>query len=277
MRVSRSLHKLGLVLVASVAAAALVTPNASAVVNGQPDQGQHPYVGTLVLQDKTNGSYHYWCSGTMISARVFLAAGHCMSAGFLEYTFPGSEIVGLTLNPVVAPADNAPEPTPLYSGEPVTAPGWPGKSWTLDVGVYVLDEPLSGLPALPVIPDEGQLDTMGLTGQEVTLVGYGATRDKTGGPNGLATSTAGTRLAATQRITGVSPRWIHLLGNAAAGAGGMCYGDSGAPRLLEVGDRTMVIATSWWLGKWCQAPEMALRLDTPTIHAFLQDAIQNNR
>jgi hypothetical protein len=51
---------------------------AQAIINGEPDRGPkaHPYVGAYVA--KFEGELLPVCSGTLISPRVFLTAGHCM-------------------------------------------------------------------------------------------------------------------------------------------------------------------------------------------------------
>jgi hypothetical protein len=56
---------------------ALSSGVAQAIINGQPDTGPkaHPYVGALVT--KVEGQLQNFCSGTLISATVFLTAGHC--------------------------------------------------------------------------------------------------------------------------------------------------------------------------------------------------------
>ena len=248
---------------------------ASGVVNGQPDGTTHPYVGTLAL--KLSGdppTYHAWCSGTMVTARIFVAAGHCMSPEFLEASYPGSEILGLTLAPVV---ETTTEPK-HYAGTAVPMLGWPGKNWTRDVGVFILKDEILLLKGmdLPVLPEVGQVSELDLKGQEVTIVGYGWDRARTGGPNGLDPTAAGTRRYATEKVVAVAPRNLHLLSNIAGGASGMCYGDSGAPRLFDHGEETIIVATSWWLGTYCQAPEMPLRLDTREIHDWLELVVETN-
>jgi|SRR5215203_1846325 len=47
------------------------------IINGEPDRGSnaHPYAGALVT--KVEGQLQYFCSGTLISPKVFLTAGHC--------------------------------------------------------------------------------------------------------------------------------------------------------------------------------------------------------
>jgi secreted trypsin-like serine protease len=55
---------------------------AQAIINGEPDRGPnaHPYVGALVSvppSGEFKGQRIPVCSGTLISPRVFLTAGHC--------------------------------------------------------------------------------------------------------------------------------------------------------------------------------------------------------
>jgi hypothetical protein len=272
----RSRIALALAAAAAVALALMSAP-ASAVVNGRPDHaGAYPYVGTLIISvpaETDTVQYHYWCSGTMVSPTVLLAAGHCFDQQYLESVFGvGSEIRGMTLD---ADASGYMDqlPASLRTGEGFKAPGWPGKAWKLDVGVYVLGSNDAYDGPLPTLPSAGQLDTMSLTGQQATIVGYGMTRDRTGGSNGFSDLDDGYRTYAPQRITAVTPTTVHLLGNIAAGGSGPCAGDSGAPRLVDVGGSPMIMAISHWAGPYCQTPEQALRLDTPTILGFIDDHI----
>lgn len=261
---------------AAAVALALMSAPASAVVNGHPDdEAAYPYVGTLIISVPTGietpVEYHYWCSGTMVSPKVFLAAGHCFDQAYLESVFgEGSQIEGMTLD-ADASGFMSELPASLRAGEGFKAPGWPGKAWKLDVGVYVLgsDDAYDG--PLPTLPAAGQLDSMHLTGQQATIVGYGMTRDRTGGRNGFSDLSDGHRRYATQRITALTPTTVHLLGNIASGGSGPCAGDSGAPRIVDVGDSPMLVAISHWAGPYCQTPEQALRLDTETILHFIHE------
>ncbi len=78
------------ILVALVATFALAAPVA-AITNGQPDNGEHPYVGQLLfyvpdVQDSRFDDPGAWfnCSGTLVSPTVVLTAGHCTYAVGLE-------------------------------------------------------------------------------------------------------------------------------------------------------------------------------------------------
>src|SRR3954471_17980651 len=131
------------VLVAIVLAVAVSAP-AGAIINGQPDDGAHPNVGTVIWRDGA-GRLFRSCSGTLISRSVFLTAAHCV------IPFPGSEdehVVGVSFDEITPPV-------PAYvSG---TAYGDPRFRWSngagggatccgsdmFDVGVVVFDNPIT--------------------------------------------------------------------------------------------------------------------------------------
>jgi hypothetical protein len=57
----------------------LAVPGALAINYGEPDGNGHPYVGLVVFKDAA-GTPLWRCSGTLLSARIFLTAGHCTEA-----------------------------------------------------------------------------------------------------------------------------------------------------------------------------------------------------
>ena len=66
------------IIIASILALALVLSLvgvASAITNGQPDAGRHPYVGLLVFDDADGPAWR--CSGALIAPTIVLTAGHC--------------------------------------------------------------------------------------------------------------------------------------------------------------------------------------------------------
>ena len=74
------------ILAALVAALAIAAP-ASAITNGTPDGGEHPYVGQLIfyVPDAESALFNdpggwFSCSGTLVSPTVVLTAGHCTFA-----------------------------------------------------------------------------------------------------------------------------------------------------------------------------------------------------
>ncbi len=64
----------------------LATP-AAAIQYGEPDNGDHPYVGGLVYQVDAN--VFIGCSGTMVGSTTFLTAAHC----YPDETF---QLIGVT-------------------------------------------------------------------------------------------------------------------------------------------------------------------------------------
>lgn len=73
------------IVLAAVLSLAVAAP-AAAILNGQPDNGEHPYVGQLFffVPHEINPSFPaddpgswFNCSGTLISATILLTAGHC--------------------------------------------------------------------------------------------------------------------------------------------------------------------------------------------------------
>ena len=87
---------------------ALVT-SALAFTNGEPDGNAHPFVGSLVVKFPDGGLIQ-WCSGTLISERVFLTASHCTAPldRFLAAN-PGSQAL-VTFDPTISVAGTS------YSG-----------------------------------------------------------------------------------------------------------------------------------------------------------------
>ena len=62
-------------IAAAAAAFALLTAPAGAVQGGTPDGNGHPYVGMSVYY--YHGVPLWRCSGTLVSADVYVTAGHC--------------------------------------------------------------------------------------------------------------------------------------------------------------------------------------------------------
>src|SRR5258706_15532663 len=71
----KKLTLLGALVVSLVFSAAPAAP----VTDGALQGNVHPYVGLMVAQDAT-GAPLWRCSGRLLSARVFVTAGHCTGA-----------------------------------------------------------------------------------------------------------------------------------------------------------------------------------------------------
>jgi hypothetical protein len=233
----------GLMLIANVSPAGAVT-------DGVPDGNAHPYVGLAVFYDAAGVPTHR-CSGTMISATVFLTAGHCTD---------GAESARVWFDEYVSGAVGYPR-TGGYTGTPSTHPNF---VWSIpntsDVGVIVLDTSPGVWWAS--LAEAGMLDSLATQrGQQetrFTVVGYGLQQIR---PNELDDTQ---RLQATVRLVNLRSALtdgynIHHT-NAPGTGGGTCFGDSGGPVFLS-GTSTIVGITSFGLNQNCAGGGFAYRTD----------------
>lgn len=230
----------------------------SAITNGEPDAGDHPNVGAIIMEH-SDGFREIWCSGTLISSTVFLTAAHCLedleAQGWKAY---------VTFDQEWTPASK------LYSG---TVYVHPDTTWAQDnpndVAVIVFPRPIRGIPPAS-LPSAGLFDRLSLHGQTFTAVGYGMHEPVIGdGP--IYGSTTNDRWRAVSTFNSLTNAWLRLSQNDATGDGGTCVGDSGGPNFLGSGaSETSIIAAITVNGdEYCQALNQTLRLDTPSVRSFL--------
>jgi hypothetical protein len=70
------MRRLLLSLLAALVAMVMVASPAGAITYGEPDAGEHPYVGFMIFFDPNEPGW-FSCSGTLLDANTFLTAGHC--------------------------------------------------------------------------------------------------------------------------------------------------------------------------------------------------------
>jgi hypothetical protein len=232
------MRRVVLVLATMVLAILLAGGVAQAIINGHPDRGPnaHPYVGAYVAKEA--GKLRPVCSGTLISPKVFLTAGHCTQVEIekdrpiyvsFDPTYkPGaSRLIKGTphthpkfCNPL--PPTNDPSCVP-----PPGLPGFPPNRPRYDVGVVVLKQPVR-MATYGALPAAGLVDTL-KKGQRFTTVGYGV---RTFDPSG------GERYKATVKLLNTTPpldaMFVRTTGFRGIGRGGegTCSGDSGGPLFL---------------------------------------------
>jgi hypothetical protein len=278
-----------LLLAAAVVAVALVAVSpAGAVQGGTFDAANaYGYVAMSVYYDAA-GVPLWRCSGTMISPRVYVTAGHCTgldegstpthaelwftnkltAADVGDYPFDGSSCAGHTGYPCQGDVGGTPHPNPGWTGE-LTLPD------THDMGVVVLDReaPVTTFAKLAPV---GYLDALatarGRQDVDFTIVGYGVQFER---PN--------LEIAKAQRFIGtvqLQDLRSHLAGGAevrftdAAGGGtggsGTCFGDSGGPVFSTAPDGTQyLVADISWGTKYCKGTSAGYRLDTAAAQAFI--------
>ncbi|GAA4408706.1 hypothetical protein GCM10023168_26470 [Fodinibacter luteus] len=249
---------MGVATLAAGLLAALSAAPANAVTDGALDGDGHPYVGLMVARD-ASGAPLWRCSGTLISANVYLTAGHCTEA-------PAKSAVIYFAADVQSLAGY---PNSGYdaTGTTYTHPDYnPDAFFVRDLGVVVLDKPVDKVTygALPRLDSLDALKTKrGLTKQTFTSVGYGLQKSF---PDAAAwkESALKIRMVATPRLIqlnapGFTGDFSMLLSNN-ANTGGTCFGDSGGPNFLG---NTNVVAgvTSFGMNSTCGGTGGVFRMD----------------
>lgn len=246
---------LAAVAVASAIGVGAVGP-AGAVTDGEPDGNGHPYVGLMVAQNAKREPL-WRCSGTLLSARLFLTAGHCTEApaAHVEIWFAADVESGI-------PANGYPN-TGDVGGTPYTHPEYnPNAFYVRDLGVVVLDEAMK-MKKFGALPKLDQLDALKPSSKTIfTAVGYGLQKSF---PDAASWKENNQRVRMVayphllQINTGFTGDFSILLSNNAH-TGGTCFGDSGGPNFVG---RSNVVGgvTSYGLNSTCAGTGGVYRVD----------------
>ena len=120
-------------MIAAAVALLMVVAPASAITKGGvvDSNDQYPYVGLMVAY--VDGVPSWRCTGTLVSPKLFITAGHCTSgADEVEIWFDWDLTDAALHNYPTGPGD--------ASGEPYTHPDYVDDQFYLhDLGVVVLD------------------------------------------------------------------------------------------------------------------------------------------
>jgi secreted trypsin-like serine protease len=249
-----------LALAALVALGVLAT-SAFAVVNGSPDNGRHPYVGMAVWFPTGNPADGFeLCSGSLVSATVFVTAAHCFPEGAHVIVDMNED----AFNDLHSPAPNArrgiahPDPNWTSLGKGLS------QSDRNDIAVVTLGQ--GGFPQkdnrYAQLPAPGYDDTLP-NNQAIEIVGYGI---QTQTP-----LTFGTRFDAPAKIIpgGGATGDTFLKVSSSPGQGGAtCNGDSGGPD-LQAGTDVMLAISSYGASATCKAVAYAQRMDTAEALGFV--------
>jgi len=230
---------------------------AAAVTDGAPDGNGHPYVGLMVAQDAT-GRPLWRCSGTLLSSRVFVTAGHCTEspAAHAEIWFAADVESGIPGNGYPFDGD--------VGGTTYTHPDYnPNAFFVRDVGVVVLDKPYKSSGGYGALPGLNQLDALkNGTATTFTAVGYGLQMSF---PDAASWKEHNQRVRMVayphlvQMNGGIVGDFSLLLSNN-ANTGGTCFGDSGGPNFLG-NSKVVAGVTSFGLNGNCAGTGGVFRLD----------------
>lgn len=240
---------------------------AGAVINGTPDGDAHPYVGGLVTIVPTErGPVNVlFCSGSMVSATVFVTAAHCTD--FLEQA-------GWPTFVTLDPEFNFVSPVTMLPGTAYTHPLFGVSSPERhDIAVVELSEAVT-LPRYATLPPLGYLEELsrkrGHRDLSFTAVGYGSFDFASKGVNYEVLYDDIRRFASVKYVGirgGYADQWnLKHSSNQGQGRGSTCHVDSGGPVLS--GDM-MVAITSFSIAHQCAGNRYALRADIPATQDFI--------
>lgn len=298
------MRRFQLALVAAVASILLLAAPASAITYGEPDAGEHPYVGFMIFYDPAAEGW-FSCSGTLLDADTFLTAAHCTygigTDGVLVGTSGGTDVwvtfgdtavlegwpLRSEIGTVYPDVDALNAARRAWLNDPAngftTGTAYPHPDYdnfsgfpvNYDVGVVELD---AGVPlgTYGVLAPLGTAEALaGDTGRFrndaiVENVGYGTQAIQ---PHPQSDDD---RYKSTSRIVQVNGSIsrggnLHTLNNPSeiGGRGGTCFGDSGGPVLVN--DTNQVIAVvSFGFSGTCHGADYSWRVDTQDSYDFVQ-------
>lgn len=262
-------------LLVLLALVVLAVPIAAITWGWKDTNNQYPEVGDILVTwwgDQTIGD----CTGTLISPRVVLTAGHC-AARFNRYLASG-DITDIRVSFDVEPFGEG--ATTYKVRELVPHPKFAGlqpRSDPYDVGVVILETDVDGItPA--ALPTPGFLNQLladgrlghGTNAAKFTVVGYGASLSFPP-PRPYWENV---RQYGFSEFRALLPAWLRMSQQGRTGDQGGCYDDSGAPTFWEEGGERTLVAIMAWGDVPCVSSEFNYRVDLPESLAFINDWIE---
>ena len=275
-------------LLGVVASLSLLATPAGAVTGNFVEDFEHPYIGLVAFYD-ADGNFLWRCSGSLITDRVFLTAGHCTEQDVAEGQDSPAlariwfhQNVGGEFDPVTGAEDpNTGYPNRCLEGDPLCVEStllfdfgfndFAGFPNTHDVGLIILPEDQAvSLPEYGQLAEAGFLDSLatqrGRQEAIFTVTGYGVSLT-----NPTRQVSFRERLMAQTQLVNINSALnggfnLQLSSAPAAGRGGTCFGDSGGPVLYGgFESNTIVAVNSFVLNGNCRGVGFGFRIDTPEV------------
>lgn len=253
----------------------LVLPKASAITYGFVDSSNtFRNTGAFIVKSPETGQIFPICSGTMITANVFLTASHC-TAFYTQDLAPEGFVAYVSLDQSIPFGDLTSNKTTLLPvAHVVTNPNYnPSQSDSGDIAVLILERGVRGVtPA--TLPACGLLDQLvaqnGLKSAVFTNVGYGVqNRVVGGGVPFFQDLNPIPRMFSFSSFNSLNGGYLRLSQNASTGNGGTCFGDSGGPNFLTVDGQQVIISITITGDTACRSTNVVYRLDTVSAQGFL--------
>lgn len=242
---------------------------------------EHPYVGLVVFYDG-NGQFSHRCSGSLLTPKVFLTAGHCVE-GVSSARIYFRQDAGARFDPAtgIDPVTGYPETClaqPCTTSHALYNYGYPaGFPNTKDVGLLVLDKAIR-LSEYGTLAAAGTLDDLAIRrGQQAitfTDSGYGLSYT-----NPAITVSFRERLMVESQLVNLQSALtdgfnLQTTNNPGIG-GGTCFGDSGGPVFYGAFSSNLIVGvTSFGLSaKVCAGVDFAYRTDQVDVLDWILDTV----